>query len=648
MWDVLLYGLVLLCLVTVIYIVTRRSAEGFQSPYATYVGLVGLSAPVTDPMSDPSYLGESCAPVSSMSPYTPTVLEVSATSAKVSIVYVDTPTAVLAITRVDFTVQKEGVTVGTYGSDTLAKDGGRLIATSPTIPNLTPGTAYTYTVSLYASGSPTQTSETYTFRTDAWYVPPAPVPVVPVPTPTPAVPVPTPTPAVPVPTPAPAPVPTPTPEPAPVPTPTPVPTPVPTPTLTPTPVPTPTLTPTPAVPVPTPAVPPAWSTVTPSTSAFNGAVTAMAVSGNDIYVGGNFIQIGTLAVNRVAKGTWNTSTQTWTWSALGTGLSITTGTLSVQAIECIGTDVYVGGFFTTAGGVTVNNIARWNGSAWSALGSGTNKGVTSLKASGTDLYVGGAFTSVNGLATNHLAKWNGSAWSAVSGIEQMTYQLMGSSTVSNLSHVKSIDISGSDVYICGTFAKVNGITVNNVAKWNGSTWSAMGNGAPKVGSVYGQTMYTLRVVGNSVYYSSDNGLYKWDTSLASPTWTPAGLSVRLIYSIQPYGTDIYLGSGNITGGVVRWDGTSATTTPLGRGVNPSVVNVLRIVNNRLIVGGPFTSADGISAPYIAQYGPLPSIQGFTNPPAFVRIPRPIRHVPQAYNEPMDDAWASLFGRSLVE
>ncbi|HYV29047.1 MAG TPA: hypothetical protein VFA77_16050, partial [Candidatus Eisenbacteria bacterium] len=32
--------------------------------------------------------------------------------------------------------------------------------------------------------------------------------------------------------------------------------------------------------------------------------------------------------------------------------------------------LYAGGDFTTAGGVNVNQIARWDGKAWSALGSG--------------------------------------------------------------------------------------------------------------------------------------------------------------------------------------------------------------------------------------------------------------------------------------
>ncbi len=35
-----------------------------------------------------------------------------------------------------------------------------------------------------------------------------------------------------------------------------------------------------------------------------------------------------------------------------------------------GSDVYAGGYFTTAGGSAATNIAKWNGSTWSALGSG--------------------------------------------------------------------------------------------------------------------------------------------------------------------------------------------------------------------------------------------------------------------------------------
>ena len=42
----------------------------------------------------------------------------------------------------------------------------------------------------------------------------------------------------------------------------------------------------------------------------------------------------------------------------------------VYALAVSGTNLYAGGYFTTAGGVTANYIAKWDGSAWSALGSG--------------------------------------------------------------------------------------------------------------------------------------------------------------------------------------------------------------------------------------------------------------------------------------
>src|SRR5207249_465509 len=75
-------------------------------------------------------------------------------------------------------------------------------------------------------------------------------------------------------------------------------------------------------------------------------------------------------------------------------------------------NLYIGGQFMSVGGVSVNRIAKWDGSSWSALGSGVNSGVLALAVSGSDVYAGGAFTTaINGdgiaVTVNYIAKWDG-------------------------------------------------------------------------------------------------------------------------------------------------------------------------------------------------------------------------------------------------
>jgi len=79
-----------------------------------------------------------------------------------------------------------------------------------------------------------------------------------------------------------------------------------------------------------------------------------------------------------------------------------------------GPALYVGGGFTTAGGVAANNIVKWDGSSWSALGSGMS-GVFNLSpvnalsvfddGGGPALYAGGGFTVADDSGDSFVAKW---------------------------------------------------------------------------------------------------------------------------------------------------------------------------------------------------------------------------------------------------
>ncbi|MBK8549520.1 MAG: hypothetical protein IPL53_00115 [Ignavibacteria bacterium] len=65
--------------------------------------------------------------------------------------------------------------------------------------------------------------------------------------------------------------------------------------------------------------------------------------------------------------------------------------LTVYASVVMNGELYIGGSFQAAGDKKVNNIARWNGTTWSELGSGLNGDVYALAKIGSDLYAAGYF-----------------------------------------------------------------------------------------------------------------------------------------------------------------------------------------------------------------------------------------------------------------
>src|SRR5207237_8615636 len=50
------------------------------------------------------------------------------------------------------------------------------------------------------------------------------------------------------------------------------------------------------------------------------------------------------------------------------------------------------------------SIAKWDGSSWTALGSGVNYAVYALAVSGSDLYAGGTFTTAGGKVSAYVAR----------------------------------------------------------------------------------------------------------------------------------------------------------------------------------------------------------------------------------------------------
>jgi hypothetical protein len=371
-----------------------------------------------------------------------------------------------------------------------------------------------------------------------------------------------------------------------------------------------------------------------------GSVTAIAVSGTDVYVGGTFSTAGSSYVGNIAK--WNGSA----WSALGTGIADSSGLATVNAIAIKGTDVYVGGTFSTAGGnyvgniakwngtvwsdldtgfadvsssvaalafigndlyvggnfltvgsssLIVNNIAKWNGTAWSALGTGADYRVTALAVSGTDVYIAGYFATTGGVTTNGIAKWNGTAWFA-----------LGDGLDISFATIASLAIKGGNVYVGGFFNSINGgvVTASNIAMWDGTAWSALNNGTD--GDIYSLAASATGVYAAGYFTQTDvnsNSIALWNGS----SWSALGLSLSIdapIAAMVVKDNKLYVGGyfttmgGIVTNGIAVWDGKKWAA--LGDGLN-GYAYALTVKGNDIYVGGDFSFAGSVSANGIAKW-----------------------------------------------
>lgn len=211
--------------------------------------------------------------------------------------------------------------------------------------------------------------------------------------------------------------------------------------------------------------------------ASSGPVTSMVVhddgSGPSLFVGGSFVTIGELVVNRVAK--WNGNT----WSNLAGGINPGLSNGNVNVLGVFDSDgngplparLIAAGYFTIAGWSAANTIAQWDGSVWSPLAGGLNSGgggVSALQVydsgTGPRMYVGGDFSTDSPVNGRNVAAWDGTDWSALGSAEVGDYVF--TLTVFD-------DGSGPSLYAGGVMFNIGGLTVNHVARWDGSTWSAL-------------------------------------------------------------------------------------------------------------------------------------------------------------------------------
>jgi hypothetical protein len=311
----------------------------------------------------------------------------------------------------------------------------------------------------------------------------------------------------------------------------------------------------------------AWTTLGTVGSGAYGDIRAFEVydggSGTELYAAGGFGGVGGIPARGIAR--WN-GTQ---WSAVGSGLSGNLWPLAMALTVCdlgSGAALFVGGPFSSAGNQAARCIARWDGSSWWPLGSGlsanANPWVACVKGfdsgSGTELYAGGNFTSAGGIAANYVAKWNRSTWSPLVAIDEGTDGPVHAMEVFD-------DGSGPALFLGGSFTTACGILAANIAKWDGTSTSPLATGA-------GSDVRTLTVFDD-------------------------GSGARLIA-----GGDFAYAGGIQVNHIAKWDGTR--WWPLGTGLNGPVYSLAVHDDGSgpaLFAAGMFTLAGGTAARSIARW-----------------------------------------------
>lgn len=373
------------------------------------------------------------------------------------------------------------------------------------------------------------------------------------------------------------------------------------------------------------------------------------------------------------------------WASFASGS--TNGTVVDFALH--NDELYAVGLFTTINGNGAKGVARWDGTAWQAVGDGFTDGCHSLVTidsvlyltryemqvdsnwvyslnnadweklgsgfyleganSGQfytcsiydvieyngDIYASGEFNRNGGQVVNGIAKWDGTDWSPLG--EGLTDPIFG-----QVIYPHQMLVFNGQLLVCGNFSTAGGTAVNGVAVWDGGAWSALGEG-------FNSTVYALGVFNGELYAGGDfsqsgttalAAVAKWDGS----KWVSPGFGFQytnpnaylFVHTIQAIEGKLYLaggfdrvvpdnGSATAVGSIIEYDGLSIHT--LEGGANNDVEGLIGY-DGKLLVGGFFSIVgNGLAASKLAIYG-APSAVNETEkaPDASLVFPNPTNGV----------------------
>lgn len=271
----------------------------------------------------------------------------------------------------------------------------------------------------------------------------------------------------------------------------------------------------------------------PLGSGFSDRARSVAVFDGELFVGGEFLNNGEVPLHGI--GAWNGVS----WSQPGGGLG------SVRSLLAHDDSLYAGGTFYDRSGQTpfyTHAVAHWNGQTWIPLEDGTTSHVEALAVLDGVLYAAGDFYHPAGGAWPTIARWENNAWVPITPLpfvyafhslaiwnnrlivgitpygpaqfESAIWQWTGSAWtplghgLTNSASVRMpkvlalLEHEGA-LYAAGEFSESGSTPLSNVARWDGTAWTAVGAGLPPI--VRGLGLYS----GDLIASAPNGGPWRW-------------------------------------------------------------------------------------------------------------------------------------------
>ena len=375
----------------------------------------------------------------------------------------------------------------------------------------------------------------------------------------------------------------------------------------------------------------------------DGDVLTLGVYNNQLVAGGRLTASGSSAIEPVAR--WTGSQ----WQSVGTPAGAPAGDERlVHTVVNLGSDLIAVGEFTSIGGVSANYVARWNGTAWSAMGAGFNRTARSAAVLNNVLYVSGGFSASGDTELASIGRWDGAAWQPVVSGDNASLSINRIAAINGSIYATGLIAPGNgagfvpvarltadgwrsiaedpsdpsgvfapfdigvydgQIYVSGLFRTAPGESATEIARWTGSTWRGFGTG--NSARVFGAATYQNKAIVYGDFTQIGGQPIRNVAAFDGSAWSPLGVggpddSGSVMATCLWNGNLVFVGNFSLgdptqpvpIGSVAIWNGT--TWSGLSQPIY-GAVQACAVLNNTLYVGGQLFDAQGESLGSVARW-----------------------------------------------